>query len=191
MAQKTIQDLSGISAEDFNPSQYWVVVQKGSRIGGSISGATYRMSASAALLETFIESEYMDIAHIVFSHQGKSLQFDKDNIFSSNSSVDILLEFGSNLLMPSARVIKNSETNICSVLTSDGLQDIEVGADAQRFILSEYTDTSQNQSIVSADVSISTNSFKLTNLKIENETDQGALVSSAYCAAKVKALIIA
>lgn len=191
MAQKTIKDLSSLSAEDFDPNQYWVVVQKGSRAGGYISGATYRMFASAALLETFVESEYMDIAHVIFSHQGKSLQFDRDSLFSSNSSVDILLEFGSNLLMPSARIIKNSETNICSVLTSDGVQDIEVGADAQRFVLSEYTDANQNESIVSADVSISTNSFKLTNLKIENETDQGALVSSAYCAAKVKALIIA
>lgn len=191
MAQKTIKDLSSLSAEDFDPNQYWVVVQKGSRVGGNISGATYRMFASAALLETFVESEYMDIVHVVFSHQGKTLQFDRDNIFSYNSSVDILLEFGSNLLMPSVRVIKNSETNICSVLTSDGVQDIQVSADAQRFVLSEYTDTNQNQSIVSADVSISTNSFKLTNLKIENETDQGALVSSAYCAAKVKAMIIA
>lgn len=191
MAQKTIKDLSSLSAEDFDPNQYWVVVQKGLRTGGYISGATYRMFASAALLETFVESEYMDIAHVVFSHQGKTLQFDRDNIFSHNSSVDILLEFGSNLLMPSARVIKNSETNICSILTSDGVQDVQVGAAAQRFVLSEYTDTNQNQSIVSADVSISINSFKLTNLKIENETDQGALVSSAYCAAKVKALIIA
>mgnify|MGYP007047355203 CR=1 FL=1 len=191
MAQKTIKDLSGLSAEDFDPNQYWLVVQKGSRVGGSISGATYRMFASAALLETFVDSEYMDIAHVIFSHQGKSLQFDKNNIFSSNSSVDILLEFGSNLLMSSARVIKNSSSSTCTLLTSDGIQDIQVGADAQRFVLSEYTDSNQNKSIVSADVSASTNSFKLTNLKIENETDQGALVSSAYCAAKVKGLVIA
>ena len=191
MAQKTIKDLLGISSENFDPNEYWVVVQKGYRTGGSLWGGTYRMLASAALLETFVQSEYMDIAHVVFSQQGKSLEFNRDNILSSNSSIDILLEFGSNLLMPSARIIKNSEASIFSISTTNGIQEIQVGGDAQRFVLSEYTDTNQNKSIVSANVSTSINSFKLTNLKIENETEQGSLVSSAYCAAKIKGLIIA
>ena len=170
MAQKTIKDLLGISSENFDPNEYWVVVQKGYRTGGSLWGGTYRMLASAALLETFVQSEYMDIAHVVFSQQGKSLEFNRDNILSSNSSIDILLEFGSNLLMPSARIIKNSEASIFSISTTNGIQEIQVGGDAQRFVLSEYTDTNQNKSIVSANVSTSINSFKLTNLKIENET---------------------
>lgn len=188
MAQKTIKDLSSLSGENFDPNEYWLVVQKGVRSGVSQSGATHRMLASAALKQTTIKSEYCEFEWKQFSSTGSSLSFTQNNLFSDNSSTEIILEFGSSLMMPSARIIKNSQQGI-SIVTYEGVQSLDVD-ESQSIHLSEYTNYLQNNSIVSADILFTINGFSLSNLKIENTTEIGS-ITSAYCAARARATIIA
>jgi hypothetical protein len=111
---------------------------------------------------------------------------------NTSSSFIITLDFGNKSKLPSTSIIKNSGSDVCKILTFEGITELNINADPTDLNLSSLTLQNSNQTKIVGQLSFNqglSDSVQINNLKLENISNVGSL-SSAYCCGKIEGQLI-
>ena len=170
--------------DSYDASNSWLLIEQDSTL--------YKMQASSFLNASTIQSQYIDSIYTTFGLQPSSLTFSRAHLLGINSSFIITLDFGNKSKLPSTSIIKNSGSDICKILTFEGVTEFNVNDAALTLNLSSLTLQNSNQTNIVCTLSCVkglTDSIQINNLKLENVSNVGSL-GSAYCCAKIEAQVI-
>ena len=174
-----LQELPEQASYDANTS--WLLIEHASTL--------YKVKSSVFLNTFSIQSDYLDSQYKTLSFQDSSVSFSRDYLLSTASSFVVTFEFGEKAKFPTATIIKNSGSDICKLMTFEGIVELPIGATLNTLNLSTYSTQDGRQTNITGSVSLTqaiTDSVSISSLKLGNVSEFSS-IDSAYCCAKIKA----